>query len=119
MRTIALVMLMLASAARAGEPPKAVTTELYEDARVRAYEVRFEPGATARLLARPFRMVRALDDGMLERKAPGEAAVVEHWRAGEVRALPADVAATRNVGASVLRLYIVALKPVSSSSATP
>jgi predicted RNA-binding protein YlqC (UPF0109 family) len=107
---------LLASIAFAAERPKAVTVDLFEDERVRAYEVTFAPGAEARTIARPYRIVRALDDGMLERTAPGEAPVVERWRAGEVRMLPADVAGTRNVGTAPFRLYIVAIKPPAAAS---
>lgn len=107
----AAALVFMASAAFATDGPKAITTDLFEDERVRAYEVDFAPGAEARTIRCPFRIVRALVDGTLERTAPCEAPVIEHWRADEVRAVAADLAGTRNIGNAPFRLYIVALKP--------
>ncbi|WP_157039743.1 hypothetical protein [Aquincola tertiaricarbonis] len=88
----------------------AVTKVLFENERVRAYEVVFAPGAEARNIERPFRVLRALVDGRLERRTEDGRIEVEEWKAGEVRAIGPDKAATRNAGEGEFRLYIVQVK---------
>ncbi|HVF16794.1 MAG TPA: hypothetical protein VNA21_07770 [Steroidobacteraceae bacterium] len=87
-----------------------MNTVLYEDAKVRAYEVRFSPGAEARNIKRPYRVVRALVDGTLERTTSDGEVEVEHWRSGQVRVFQEDQVATRNVGEKDFVLYIVQVK---------
>jgi hypothetical protein len=103
-----IIVSLLATAAHAAEP--AVSTVLYEDEKVRAYEVRFAPGAEARNIVRPFRVVRALVDGTLERKTADGKIEIEHWSRGQVRVFQQDQVATRNVGERELTLYIVQIK---------
>jgi hypothetical protein len=107
-RVFTTIASLLAAAAHAAEP--AVSTVLYEDEKVRAYEVRFSPGAEARNIVRPLRVVRALADGTLERKTPDGKIEIEHWRSGQVRVFQQDQVATRNVGGRELTLYIVQVR---------
>ena len=81
---------------------------LVENDKVRVYEVRFKPGDEGEALARPFRVVRALQGGTIMRTyADGKTETVE-WKTGEVKLRgPDPVFTPKNVGKTQIWLYIV------------
>jgi hypothetical protein len=95
-----------------GGARKATTKVMAENARVRAYEVRFAPGAeNASVPASSTRVVRVLSGGTLERTyADGKTEKVT-YRTGEVRINESSLAfSTKNIGSSEVRLYVVQMK---------
>jgi hypothetical protein len=99
-----------AKAAKA-EKGKATRKVLFENDRVLVFEVTHKPGDEGPNVARPFRIVRALKGGTLQRTwADGKIDKTE-WKTGEVRALEADKPfIPKNIGKSDVVLYIVQLK---------
>jgi hypothetical protein len=80
---------------------------LLENAKVRVLEVTFPPGDSSKLMQRPYRIVRALTDGTLERtSADGTKEVVE-WKAGDVKDYGPDTYSAKNVGSDPFSLYVV------------
>ena len=97
---------VFANAANAQQMPEIKV--LLENDKVRAYESRLKPGAQGPRVERPFRVVRALTDGTIQRiYADGKTETVE-WKAGEVRAPGPDNAyAVKNIGNSDFVVYVV------------
>jgi len=95
-----------AGAAKAQE--KAEIKVLLDNDKVRVYESRLKPGAEGPSVERPFRVVRALTDGTIQRiYADGKTETVQ-WKAGEVRARGPDKAyAVKNIGKSDFAVYVV------------
>ena len=93
------------------EKGKAVIKVLHEDDKVRVVEATFKPGDEGPNTARPFRVVRPLKGGTLQRTwADGKIDKLE-FKTGEVKAIDATGAYTpKNVGKSDVMLYIVFLK---------
>lgn len=84
---------------------------LLENEKVRVYETRLKPGAESPSVERPFRVIRALTDGTVQRiYSDGKKETVK-WKTGEVSARGPDKAyAVKNIGKSELVLYVVQLK---------
>jgi len=88
---------------------KSSANRLFRDDRVRVTEVTYKPGAEGKSRKRPFRVVRALTSGTLQRiYADGRTENVV-WKAGQVRVFEKDKEAfgTKNVGTSDLVLFLV------------
>jgi hypothetical protein len=84
---------------------------LAEDDKVRVAEDDYKPGAESENKARPYRVVRALTGGTLQRIFPDGKKVTVQWKTGEVRILPAsEPYIVRNIGSTEVRLYVVNLK---------
>jgi len=90
---------------------QAETKVLLDNDKVRVYEARFKPGAERPSVERPYRIVRALTDGTMQRiYADGTTETLE-WKAGEVRALGPDKAyKPKNIGKSDFAVYVVVPK---------
>jgi len=92
--------------------PKARVKVMAENARLRAYELSFAPGAeNAPVPASSTRVVRVLAGGTLERTYPDGKKETVNYKTGEVRinqtSLPVS---TKNIGSKPVRLYVVQLK---------
>ena len=92
--------------------PKARVKVMAENARLRAYELTFAPGAeNSPVPASSTRVVRVLAGGTLERTYPDGKKEKVVYKTGEVRinqtSLPVT---TKNVGSKPVRLYVVQLK---------
>ena len=97
-----------AKAAKA-EKGKVAMTELAENDKARAFEVRYKPGdENPTIPSSSHRVVRALNGGTLMRTyADGKTEKVE-WKTGETRIVgPAPQYTTKNVGKSEIVLYVV------------
>lgn len=82
--------------------------ELFENDKVRVYESRLRPGVEGPSIERPFRVVRALTDGTIQRRYRDGTIETVQWKAGEVRARGPDKAyAVKNVGKSDFVVYVV------------
>ena len=95
-----------------GATPKARVKVMAENARLRAYELTFAPGAeNSPVPASSTRVVRVLAGGTLERTYPDGKKETVNYKTGEVRinqtSLPVT---TKNVGSKPVRLYVVQLK---------
>ena len=90
---------------------KAVRKVLFENDKVLVYEATFKPGDEAAKVARPFRVIRALNGGTMQRTyADGKTEKIE-WKTGEARPVgPDPVYTPKNIGKSDVVLYIVELK---------
>ena len=99
-----------AMAAKA-EKGKSTLKVLFENDKVRVTEVTSRPGDVGANVARPFRVIRPLKDGTIERTwADGKVDKVE-WKTGEVKAVGPDKPFTpKNVGKTEFVLYIVEVK---------
>jgi hypothetical protein len=94
------------------DAPKATMKVLQENAKVRAYEVTFAPGAENTSIPNSsVRVVRALAGGTIERTyADGKKEKVT-YKTGQVRINEASPAYTgKNVGKSEIRLFVVQVK---------
>ena len=99
-----------AKAAKA-EKGKVTVKVLHDDDRVRVQEVTFKPGDENTNVARPFRVVRALKGGTLERTYPDGKKDKLVWKTGEVKVLEASPPyVPKNVGKSDVVLYVVVPK---------
>ncbi len=98
---------MLASRASQYEPAGA----LFDDGRVRVQEVTFRPGEVGPNIPRPFRVIRVLAGGTLERiHSDGKTEKLE-YRTGEVKVFGAEPPyVLRNAGTTDVVLFVVALK---------
>jgi len=88
---------------------KSTANRLFKNDRVLVAEVTYKPGAEGKTRKRPFRVLRALTSGTLQRiYADGRTENVV-WKAGEVRVFENDKEpfGTKNVGTSDLVLYLV------------
>lgn len=85
--------------------------ELFENDKVRVLEATFKPGDAAPNVARPFRIIRALKGGTLQRTYADGKTDKLVWKTGEVKVLEASPPYTpKNVGKSDVVLYVVAMK---------
>ena len=93
------------------EKGKAAVKVLFENDKVRVFEATLKPGDEAANVARPFRILRALKGGTIQRTwADGKVDKVV-YKTGEVKALEADKPFTpKNIGKSDIVFYIVQLK---------
>src|SRR5712692_788917 len=90
---------------------KAVQKILLDNDKVRVYEVTFKPGAEGANVERPYRVVRALKGGTIERIYPDGKKQKVEWKAGEVKQLGPDAPyVPKNVGKTTIVLYGVEIK---------
>jgi type V secretory pathway adhesin AidA len=91
---------------------KATMKVVAENAKTRAYEVTFAPGAeNASVPSSSVRVVRALAGGTLQRTYSDGKKENVVYKTGEVRINEASPAfTTKNIGKKPIRLYIVQLK---------
>lgn len=93
------------------EPQYEPTRVLFDDATVRVQEVTFMPGDQGPNVARPYRVIRVLEGGTLERTYPDGKSEAIEYRTGEVKVFDKDKPfVLRNTGKSRVVLYVVALK---------
>ena len=94
------------------EKGKATQKVLLDNDKVLVFEATFKPGDVGAMAARPYRIIRVLQGGTLERTyADGKTEKVPEWKTGEVREVGPDPAfAPKNTGKTTLVLYIVNLK---------
>ena len=90
---------------------KSTLKVLFENDKVRVTEVTSRPGDEGANVARPFRVIRPLKDGTIQRTwADGKIDKVE-YKTGEVRAQGPDKPFTpKNIGKTEFVLYIVEVK---------
>jgi hypothetical protein len=94
--------------AKAGE---VATKEIEQNDKLRVYEATFKPGDAAPSAKRPLRAVRALTSGTLERTYEDGKKELIQWKAGEARIVSEPRPyAIKNVGKTVVHLYIVVSK---------
>ena len=93
------------------EKGKSTLKVLFENDKVRVYEITSRPGDEGANVARPFRVIRPLKDGTIQRTwADGKVDKVE-YKTGEVRAQGPDKPFTpKNIGKAEFVLYIVDVK---------
>lgn len=85
--------------------------EIEQNDKVRVYEATFKPGDSSLSAKRPMRVIHALAGGTLERTYADGTKETVHWKTGETRILSEERPyAVKNVGKSVVRLFVVALK---------
>lgn len=102
-----------AKAAPAAKAEKGKSTQkvLFENNKVRAFEVTFKPGDEGENVARGFRVVRALKGGTIQRTYAGGKTEKIEWKPGEAKGVgPDPVFTPKNVGKSDVVLYVVQLK---------
>lgn len=90
---------------------KAVVKVFVDNDETQVYEVTFKPGDEGEKVERPYRVIKALSGGTLERiYADGKTEKAE-WKTGEVRAVSANAAYTpRNAGKTTVILFVVTFK---------
>lgn len=100
-----------AAPAAKAEKGKAKVKVLFDNDKVRVVEATFKPGDEAANVARPFRVVRALKGGTIQRTwADGKTDKIT-WKTGEVKALEPDKPySPKNVGKTDVVFYIVQVK---------
>lgn len=96
------------------------TRVLFDNGKVRVQEVRFRPGDEGPNIPRPFRVIRVLEGGTMQRLyADGRTEDVV-YNTGEVKVYEADKPfVPRNIGKSDIVLYVVALKEPSPDAGGP
>ena len=101
-----------AAPAAKAEKGKPVIKELYENDKVRVFEVTFRPGDTGASNARPFRVIRALKGGTLTLIYADGKTEKRTYKTGEVKVFEADKDkyALKNEGKSDMVIYAVFLK---------
>lgn len=93
------------------EPPKAVTKVLLDNDKVRVYETIFPPGAQGTSGTPPYRIVRALTDGSIQRIYPDGKTDTTNWKAGDVREVGPDPQyVPKNPGTTEMRIFVVVPK---------
>jgi hypothetical protein len=84
---------------------------LIEDDKVIVIEHNFKPGAESENKMRPYRVIRALKGGTLQRIYPDGKKQTTQWKTGEVKILaPSQAYIVKNVGDTDVLLYEVLLK---------
>ena len=92
--------------------PEVKTKVLIDNAKVKAYELTYAPGAVnTGVASSAVRIVRCLKGGTLQRNfADGKKEEVV-WKAGEVKQLePVGAYTAKNIGKTEVQLYVVLLK---------
>lgn len=93
------------------QPRGSPTKLLFEDDRVRVQEVTFRPGDQGPNVPRPYRIIRVLEGGTMQRSYPDGRTEEVVYRTGEVKVYAADKPfVPRNIGKTHIVLYVVALK---------
>lgn len=84
---------------------------LFDDDRIRVQEITFRPGAQGASTTRPFRVMRVLKGGTMQRTYPDGRVETVEYKTGEVRVVGPDRPfVPKNVGKSDIVFYVVALK---------
>ncbi len=84
---------------------------LFENDKTRVFEATFKPGDEGGNVARPYRIVRALKGGTLQRTYPDGKKENREWKTGEVREVGPDTPfIPKNVGKTTVVLYVVEFK---------
>lgn len=93
-------------------PLKEEVTVLVDNDRVRVVEQRLKPGAESDSRARPYRVVRAIKGGTLQRIYPDGRTETRPWKTGEVKVDEPTEASyiVKNIGKTETVLYVVNLK---------
>jgi hypothetical protein len=92
-------------------PPKDEVKVLVDNDKVQVIEEAFKPGAESESKARPYRVVRAVKGGTLQRIYPDGKKEIAHWKAGEVKVFEATPPyMPKNIGNTEVFLYVVRLK---------
>jgi len=87
------------------------TKLLFENGKVRVQEVTFRPGDQGPNIPRPFRIIRVLKGGTIQRTHPNGKIDKVVYKTGEVKVYePDNPFVPKNVGKSDIVLYVVALK---------
>jgi beta-alanine degradation protein BauB len=106
-------------AAPAGtEPHKAgpkIYRSVFENERVRVFEVTFDKGAKIASHSHPDHAVYVLEGGKLRITVPGQAPQDMELKAGEAAFLPAQAHTAQNLGDSRVRVIVYELKPMMMS----
>lgn len=98
-------------AKKAVNPGKEATKVLFDNDKVRVQEVTFKPGAQGPNTARPFRIIRVLKGGTIQRTHPDGKTDNVVYKTGEVKVYEADEPfVPKNMGKSDIVFYVVALK---------
>lgn len=93
------------------EPQWEPTRVLFDNDKVRVQEVTFRPGDQGPNIPRPFRIIRVLKGGTIERIHPDGRSDKVVYKTGEVKVYEADKPfVPKNVGKSDIVFYVVALK---------
>lgn len=93
------------------EQAKVPTRVLFDNDKVRVQEVTFRPGDQGPNIPRPFRIIRVLEGGTIQRIYPDGRTENVVYKTGEVKVYEADKPfVPKNVGKSDIVLYVVALK---------
>lgn len=88
---------------------KSTAKRLFRNDKVLVTEVTYKPGAEGKARKRPFRVLRALTSGTLQRIYANGRTENVVWEAGQVRVFEKDKEpfGTKNVGTSDLVLFLV------------
>ena len=93
------------------EKGQVVLKVLHEDDKVRVGEITYKPGNEGLNVARPFRILRALKGGTLQRTYPDGKTDKLTFKTGEVKVLqPSPPYIPKNIGKSDVVLYVVIVK---------
>ena len=93
-------------------PPKFERKVLVENDKVLVFEARWKPGGETSSNVRPFRIVRALKGGTLQRIYSDGKKELGPYKTGEVKVFEPDKAPylVKNIGKSEMVLFVVYLK---------
>ena len=87
------------------------TKVLFDNDKVRVQEVTFKPGDQGPNIPRPFRILRVLKGGTIQRTFPDGKTDNVVYKTGEVKVYEADKPfVPKNIGKSDIVFYVVALK---------
>ena len=92
--------------------PQASVHQISENDKVKVYEVTFKVGAENKAVASStMRVVRAIRGGQLQRTYADGKTETLTWKPGQVRIVqPSPAYSTKNVGKTVIVLYVVQVK---------
>ena len=97
--------------AATAEPAKVPTRVLFDNDKVRVQEVTFKPGDQGPNIPRPFRIIRVLKGGTIQRIFSDGKTDNVVYKTGEVKVYEADKPfMPKNIGKSDIVFYVVALK---------
>jgi quercetin dioxygenase-like cupin family protein len=115
---IAILVIGLAVSPAFAQDPMQVGPNIYkllfENERVRVFEVRFKPGEKIALHSHPDHVVYVLDDGKLKLSYPDGKSVEVVLKAGQTLWIPAETHAAENVGSTDAHSLVVELKEPSN-----
>jgi quercetin dioxygenase-like cupin family protein len=115
--TALLVVVLAVNLALAQDPAQVgpnIYKLLFENERVRVFEVRFKPGERIAMHSHPDHVVYVLGDGTLKLSYPDGKAVEVVLKAGQTLWIPAETHAAENVGSTDAHSIVVGLKESAS-----